>query len=75
MAGNTTDVVDHYQQMAMGGEETYHQNDDGQKSQCARTPRHFDRPGRGTADRIACPLFNSSGLALGTIIPLYFRKE
>lgn len=32
MTGNTTDVVDHYQQMAMGGEETYHLNDDGQKS-------------------------------------------
>ncbi|MGB8538134.1 MAG: polysaccharide ABC transporter ATP-binding protein [Acidobacteriaceae bacterium] len=32
MIGNTTDVVDRYQQMAMGGEETYHLNDDARQT-------------------------------------------
>ena len=46
MTGNPTDVVDHYQQMAMGEEETYHLDDDAHKSrQCVRIS-HSLRPSR-----------------------------
>jgi ABC-type polysaccharide/polyol phosphate transport system ATPase subunit len=61
MTGTPTDVVDHYQQMAMGGEETYHLNDDARQKSAVCSHISFTSNEQDEPPRTGYPMFAHFG--------------
>lgn len=61
MTGATTDVVDHYQQMAMGGEETYHLHDNAHQKSAMCSHISFTSTEPDEPPRTGYPMFARLG--------------
>ncbi len=61
MTGNPTEVVDHYQQMAMDRKEIYHLNDEGKEQSAICSHIVFASPEPGEPPRTGYPMFARLG--------------